>query len=57
MGETKVIRIPLKLHAHVLHMAEMYEDLCVTHGIENVMTMTSYVEDRLSTGINRLRED
>ena len=56
LGETKPIRIPLKLHSHVLHMVEMYEDLCVTHGIENVLHMTGYIEDKLSASVERLRE-
>ena len=56
LGPTQPIRIPLSLHTHVLHMMEMYDDLCVTHGHENVLHMAHYIEDKLSSSIEKLRE-
>ena len=56
LGDTKPLRLPLKLHSHVLHMMEQYESLCVTHGIENVLHMTGYIEDKLSASVDRLQE-
>ena len=57
LGNTSPLRIPTKLHSHVLHIVEMYESVCVTHGIENVLHLSSYVEKRLKNDIDRLQED
>jgi len=38
-------------------MAELYEDLCVTHGIENVLHMTQFVENKLTASIETLRDN
>ena len=50
------MRVPLKLQTHVLHMIDLYEELCVTHGSECVLHMASFIEDRLQKDIERVQE-